>query len=125
MWTFDEMSLRDLTPELVSYNRAIRGCSDEGEWEMTLSLVLEAQARGITPDRTSFEWAMVALEKAKQATRAHDLLGKMKEVGVMPEKSMLDTVVSLLRQSGESEKADAVAKEIELRYERGGDESSS
>lgn len=40
MWTFDEMQLRELVPGLSSYNRAIRGCTQEGEWEMAVSLVL-------------------------------------------------------------------------------------
>jgi hypothetical protein len=40
MWTFDEMELRGFRPELVSYNRAIAGCSEEGEVEMAYSLVM-------------------------------------------------------------------------------------
>jgi hypothetical protein len=34
------MKLRDLVPPLARYNSAIRGCTQEGEWEMALSLVL-------------------------------------------------------------------------------------
>ena len=40
--TFDEMLMRDLVPGLASYNSAIRGCTQEGEWEMAVSLVLGA-----------------------------------------------------------------------------------
>ena len=40
MWTFDEMQLRGLVPTLDSYKSAIKGCTQEGEWEMALSLVL-------------------------------------------------------------------------------------
>ncbi len=36
------MQLRDLVPSLSRYNSAIRGCTQEGEWEMALSLVLGA-----------------------------------------------------------------------------------
>lgn len=36
------MQLRDLVPSLARYNSAIRGCTQEGEWEMAVSLVLGA-----------------------------------------------------------------------------------
>lgn len=86
---------------------------------MALSLVLEASQRGILPDLESFQSAMGALEKAKQGTRAHELLGKMKEIGLAPEKDMLDTVVRLLQETGETDKAAEIIMEIEMRFKNG------
>lgn len=36
------MQLRDLVPSLTRYNSAIRGCIQEKEWQMAVSLVLGA-----------------------------------------------------------------------------------
>lgn len=113
MWTFDEMKIRDLVPDLVSYNRAIGGCSDEGEWEMALSLVLEADRRGLTPDKESFTLAMNAVMKAKEAVRAHDLLNVMKqEHGIAPEREMLMMVADLCTEVGEVARAEEIAREL-------------
>ena len=117
MWTFDEMQIRNLVPPLVSYNRAIGGCGEEGEWEMALSLVLEAAAgdrRGsLTPDYTSFQLAMNALHKAKQAVRAHDLLTTMKDAGFTPEKEILQMVLDLLLEVEESDRAEEVRRSLD------------
>lgn len=73
----------------------------------------EADRRGLTLDRESFETALGAVASAKQPARARDLLKAMREAGAgIPDRGVVAALIEMCRELDEAALAEELARDF-------------
>lgn len=73
----------------------------------------EADRRGLTLGRESFETALDAAASAKQPARVRELLHAMRAAGAgKPEQGVVSTLVELCKELGEEALAEEIARDF-------------
>lgn len=97
-------SHRNLTDPFLSYPTPLPPPSSQRA---------EADRRGLTLDRESFETALGAVASAKQPARALDLLKAMREAGAgAPERGVVSALVEMCRELDEAALAEELARDF-------------
>lgn len=78
----DDMQLKGLAPNMISYSAAISACSKGGCWERALQLLQEMRRAGHSPNVISYSAAISACDKGGQWERALALLQEMINLGL-------------------------------------------
>jgi pentatricopeptide repeat domain-containing protein 1 len=87
------------------YNAAISACEKARNWKRALSLLEEAQQKGINPTAITYNAAISACAKGKQWEMALSLLEEVQHKGIHPDIITYNAAISACAKGGQREKA--------------------
>ena len=65
MQLLDEMRMRDMAPNAVSFTAAVSACKRGGQWRRAVQVLSEMDNSAVAPDLVAFGAGMSACERGK------------------------------------------------------------
>merc|ERR1719502_1773823 len=113
---FQDMSLRDVAPDVVTYSTIIKGHCARGDLEQALQLFSHMRKRGITPDAILFNSILDGCAHKKMRSLTEQVLQDMEDAGIPASNFTLSILVKLYGRCGDMDKAIEVTETFPKKY---------
>merc|ERR1719230_297555 len=113
---FRDMSLRNVTPDLISYSTLIKGHCSRGDLEQGLQLLGLMQRRGILPDAIVFNSILDGCAHQQMRTLTERVLQDMESAGIAPSNFTLSILVKLYGRCSDLDTAFSVVESYPAKY---------
>jgi len=102
---YRDMTLKNVTPDLITYSTLIKGHCASGDLEQGLQLLGLMQKRGIAPDSILFNSILDGCARKQMRSLTEQVLQDMEAAGVAPSNFTLSILVKLYGRCGDLEAA--------------------
>merc|ERR1719230_1401146 len=113
---FRDMSLRNVTPDLISYSTLIKGHCSRGDLEQGLQLLGLMQRRGILPDAIVFNSILDGCAHKQMRALTEQGLSDMENAGIAPSNFTLSILVKLYGRCSDLDTAFHVVETYPKKY---------
>jgi len=113
---FRDMTLKNVTPDLISYSTLIKGHCARGDLEQGLQLLGLMQRRGIAPDAVLFNSILDGCAHKQMRTLTEQVLGDMEVAGIAPSNFTLSILTKLYGRCGDLDAAFDVVESYPGKY---------
>lgn len=113
---FRDMTLKNVTPDLISYSTLIKGHCSRGDLEQGLQLLGLMQRRGIAPDAVLFNSILDGCAHKQMRTLTEQVLRDMEAANIAPSNFTLSILAKLYGRCGDLEAAFRVVETYPKKY---------
>jgi len=113
---FRDMTLKNVTPDLITYSTLIKGHCVRGDLEQGLLLLAQMQRRGIAPDAILFNSILDGCAHKQMCSLTEMVLKDMESAGIAPSNFTLSILVKLYGRCNDLEMAFKVVDTYPCKY---------